>query len=124
MITFHPNEACLIELETLKCSQMKSINEFLPVEATRLCRHGIAANFNTAEETGFICVAEISSDDVEKVDHKSVKKSEKESTPIEDEIRNNEQSVTANHSEAKVQPACRDDEQMIVGLDEAPLGEP
>ena len=80
MITFHPNEACLIELETLKCSQMKSINEFLPVEATRLCRHGIAANFNTAEETGFICVAEISSEDVEKVDHKSVKKSEKDET--------------------------------------------
>ena len=80
MITFHPNEACLIELETFKCSQMLTLNTFLPVEATRLCRHGIASNFNTSEETGFICVAEISSEDVAKVPHKSVKKSEKDET--------------------------------------------
>ena len=59
---------------------MVAINNFLPVEATRLCRHGIASNFNTSEETGFICVAEISSDDVAKVPHKSVKKSEKDET--------------------------------------------
>jgi hypothetical protein len=43
---------------------MVAINNLLPVEATRLCRHGIAANFNTSEELGFICVAEISPEDV------------------------------------------------------------
>ena len=59
---------------------MVAINTFLHIEATRLCRHGIAANFNTGEETGFICVAEISSEDVAKVPHKSVKKSEKDET--------------------------------------------
>ena len=59
---------------------MVAINNFLPVEAIRLCRHGIASNFNTSEETGFICVAEISSEDVARVPHKSVKKSERDGT--------------------------------------------
>ena len=53
------------------------INKILP-EATRLCRHGIAANLDNSEHKGFICVVEIKPEDATKVKTKSIKKPEKE----------------------------------------------
>ena len=79
IVTFHANEVCLIDAGTLKCNQTATVNKILPdIEATRLCRHGITANFDISEHKGFICVVEIKSEDVNKVKPKLIHKPEKE----------------------------------------------